>query len=101
VASDPNEIIDRALCCAEGEGAIEEYEERAARDWLAARGEELAAAREQIQTLARALGKYPAMEQTDAYDSDGELIVVWNTPPPSVAEAALAATPVTKEATNE
>jgi chromosome segregation ATPase len=33
---EPREIVNTALLCAEGEAAIEGYEERAAREWLAA-----------------------------------------------------------------
>lgn len=49
----PEEILDRALCFAEGEYAIEEYEADAAREWLTAQLASLTAAEEKVTQLER------------------------------------------------
>jgi hypothetical protein len=48
VRETPEEVIHTALCCAEGEAAIDEVDERAAREWLTA----LIAARDMALALA-------------------------------------------------
>jgi hypothetical protein len=62
VRETPEEVIHTALCCAEGEAAIDEVDVRAAREWLveliAARDTALALAEQRLQQNKRILSDY-------------------------------------------
>lgn len=93
----PEEIISRALSCAEDECAIEEHEARAAREWLASQQAALATAeaerdeaRAAVRVLYRAVTPFAGMSIGIAYDSDGIEIDVCEVPDLSPMFAALA-----------